>query len=262
METATASNHSIWAAMLLTTALLFSSSLAAKQTLNLAGDPWPPYISNDYATKGLLFELIESAFQTQGFKVAKHIYPTQRIYQMMLEAKVDGMIANWWSAEREQDRLYSAPYFVNTVYLYKHQDNRHMFRSIEDLVKRSVAVVDGYHYGEEFNRYAPQIETYQVSSSESGLKLAASGMIDFALAEDIVAEQHMRNHEISNLKMMELPLRVAEIHLVVSRKHAEGEQIIAAFNRGIEELVASGRYQQILRRYGLSSEKYLPERYR
>ncbi|MDE1465465.1 substrate-binding periplasmic protein [Spartinivicinus poritis] len=231
--------------------LLCSFIIHAEKPLIIAGDHWPPFTSGN-PTKGILFELSEAAFKTQGIPIKKIILPSQRTRLQLLAGNVDALNQHWYSDERAEKMFYSKPYLFNIVHFFVGTDSSATFSKLEDLKGLKIATIRGYFYGKVFAKAKDDfLLTTETGSIDESFQMLKLKRVHVVIADRIAARVAMKAFNITGVKMLPKPLFTAGVHLVTDKKNPNGQQIVDTFNQGIEAIKANGTYGKILERYGV-----------
>ena len=127
------------------------------------------------------------------------------------------------------------------------------FHQLSDLYPYSIAVVRGYAYSSAFDQDS-RLSKVGVLSFAVGVRMLQAQRVQLALEDELVARFHLGRHLTSirdQLEFLPQPLSENGLHILVSRRHPQHQQIADAFNKAIEAMRADGSYEQIFQRHGL-----------
>lgn len=227
----------------------------ASRQLVAAADPWPPYFDPRSPRLGVASEVVREALRSQGYSVSFRVMPWDAAQKAVYEGRTDMIIDAWYTQEREKRYLVSVPYIKSRIVFFKRKDSPFQYRGKEDLNGLRVGLIKGYAYGEEFLSWDNYKREYDVSFISLALKVA-SGKLDLVPEDKLVGMRLIKDNEpwlLEVLEPVEAPLRETTIHVMVSRKLKDGEEILKAFERGLKEMKRSGQYQRILATYGATA---------
>jgi len=87
-----------------------------------------------------------------------------------------------------------------------------------------------------------------------GARMLQARRVQLTLEDELVARFHLSRSLAGirdQLEFLPQPLSENGLHILVSRKHPQHQQIADAFNKAIEGMRADGSYAQIFLRHGL-----------
>lgn len=229
---------------------LLLTSAAYAQGLRLVGDSWPPYVDEGLPTNGLAVAVVTTALERAGYTPE---FRTERWATALEGAKAglyDGIVAIWYTDERNQTLHFSEPYLENPVYFVKKRGSPVEFTTLEDMTGYRIGAVSGFEYGERIEplRGSMEYSNYVVQM----LLDVISGNVDLAIVERRVANHEMNRYmsnQADELEFIEPPAVVRELRMAVSRERDDHEQVIEDFNRVISEMREDGSIDAIFASY-------------
>lgn len=225
---------------------------ATEKHLIIAGNHWPPFIDEKIPSKGILFDLSELAFKSVGYSIEKKILPSTRTQEYLFKGEVDALNQFWYSDERAKTMLFSKPYLFNSVHFFKRKGSAINYNNLRDIKGYKIGIVREYYYGEEFIKAKKEyLTTYETGTTEQLLRMLDNNRLKLALSDKIVAQETMKKFGLTGIEMLEKPLFKAGLHLVVDKKNPHGQEIVEAFNKGLENIKKNGEYERVLRSYGV-----------
>lgn len=231
--------------------LACSNALAAERTLKIAATEYPPYYGTDMEGQGFITEIIVEAFKRSGYDLDIKFLPWKRALEGTKAGKHDGLFTVWYRAEREEWFLFSKPLPANEVGFFRRADNDISSSDYAALKDRKIGVVRGYASPPGFDDAG--LKTAEAKDDEENLRKLQKGRIDLALVDKILG-QHIINAKLSGsaaeFAWIDPPVQVDEQFLVISKKAADHEAILAAFNEGLAAIEADGTLKAIMARRG------------
>ncbi|MBB1489512.1 substrate-binding periplasmic protein [Oceanospirillum sediminis] len=233
--------------------LIFSSAAnSSERQLLLSTGEWPPFISSGMVNSGYVSDIIRQALQSQGYAVVFHFLPWKRAMKSADMLQVDGSFAWYKNAERSQKFHYSAPVLSTSDVFFHRKDFDFEWSTIADLKGLTAVGSFGYQYADEFNKAAETglFRLIRAKSDAVAMKMVQAGRADifpiniqagFALLRHVMTPAEASTMTYHG-KTLSAPI---SSHLIISKDHPDGEQIIADFNRGLKELINNGRYQKM-----------------
>ncbi|HET7539248.1 MAG TPA: transporter substrate-binding domain-containing protein [Polyangiaceae bacterium] len=215
--------------------------------LRLVSTKWVPFTAPEGEPRVAL-SLTEVALQRAGYESTTAFVPDGQLTPKLEQGEFDGSAALWRSDDREQFLLYSKPYLENRLVLVARKGGDVSARSLKDLKGKTVALVDGYAYGQAVDS-ATETHFVRGASSRDNLQALLSGKVDYVLLDDLVVaylfEQQAKDAK-ARLEAGSVPLVTRTLHLAVRKALPEAQQIIDRFNDAIASMVGDGSYNKAL----------------
>ncbi|TIH10085.1 ABC transporter substrate-binding protein [Pseudomonas leptonychotis] len=225
----------------------------AAQTLRLVADPWPPFNDQTLLNNGLASDLVTTALERAGYLTTYAQVPWARAVRGLQQEAYDVLINAWYTDERAVYGHYSQPYLVNRVRFLQRKNAGINFTQLSDLYPYSIAVVRDYAYSPAFGQDA-KLNKVEVVSFELAARMLHARRVQLTLEDELVARFHLSRSLAGvrdQLEFLPQPLSENNLHILISRKHPQHQQIADAFNKAIEGMRADGSYAQIFQRHGL-----------
>lgn len=233
-------------------ALILIPFVTAAQSVRLVGDSWPPYVDKTLPENGVAVALVTAAFQRAGYDPVFEVKRWSSALEGGKAGLYDGIVAIWYSDERNQTLHFSEPYLENPVYFVKRRGSPVVFSSIDDMKNYRIGAVKDFEYGEivEPLRGSMQYSNYVVQM----LLGVVSGQLDLAIVEQRVASYEMNRYmsnQAKDLQFIEPPVMIQGLRVAISRANPDHEKIIADFNAAIAEMREDGSFASIFANYEL-----------
>ncbi len=233
-------------------AVLCSCCTVNAESLRLVADTWPPFTDASLPNNGLASELVTTALQRAGYPGEYFEVPWARALRGLQVGDYDVVLSAWYDAERSQYGLFSEAYLVNRIRFLQRKGANIHFEQLEDLRPYSIATVRGYAYQAEFDQDVRLLKV-PVMEFAMGARILAAGRVQLTLEDELVARHYLQRelHELQGqLEFLPKPLSENGLHILVRRSHPRHRQIVAAFNRVLQEMRADGTYVQIFHHHG------------
>lgn len=238
-------------AVMLLALCLNSHTYAESKPLKIAGSVWPPYIIDQGAEKGAATALVSEILKRAGYQTEISIETWPRTLEGTGAGIYDVIIAAWYTKEREAHFQFTDPYFVNTIQFVKRKGAPINFRSYQDLKGLVIGVVNGYAYGEEFDKAQGLLKLPSNHLIQNLLKLQ-HGRIDLTLGDKWVVRHELTEYfptAIKDYEFLGKPVATRTLHAAVSRTHPQHDKIIKDFNNALKAMKADGSYEKIIDGY-------------
>lgn len=223
----------------------YNTAHAAEKKVVIANGDWAPYQGKDLPGGGPATQIAEEAFATQGFDVEFRYMPWARGLNLTQQAQTDATMLYSYNEERGKNFLYSDPIIsLDTVVFYL-KDKKLHWENPEDLKGMTLGAVLEYDYG--FVREDSGYTLDRVASNVFNYRKLAAGRIDALLEERLVGLETARQEGLGDsITYHPKPIKSVPYHLIVSKENPRAEEIIQVFNKGLSQLKADGRLNQIL----------------
>lgn len=140
-------------------AFLFpAGALAESRPLIAVSDPFPPFVIGEEgseATGGVFVERAKKVFDEMGIDVKIELYPWKRCLEMAKNGEAAFMLGVIYTPSRTFLKYPKTPLVtdnITTFYSLKAFPDGLDIKSFADLKGKRVGIVDGYTYGDEFNK--------------------------------------------------------------------------------------------------------------
>lgn len=241
------------------------SSLADAKTLKVAAYEHRPYVTQDRAEKGFLYDLTVEAFKAEGYTLDFKFYPPERAKAAVKSGETDVLIPSYKLAADTDTFVYSEPLPGDQVGLVavkgKHSLKPNQSKPLSDQLDlingKSVGIVRGAETGTAFDTDG-KIKKEPTDRTVLNIDKLMAGRVDYVLADKYEAADSLvseRPQLIGQLEFIDPPISSRAFHISVGTKNPKAKEIIAAFNSGLQKIKKSGRYAEILYSYGQSEQK-------
>ena len=219
--------------------------------LVVVSDTWPPYTDPELKGNGLAINLVTTALKRAGYPSSVKFESWPRTMQGVDIGVYDVIGAIWYTSDRAQAFVFSEPYLTNVVKVVRRKDRAFPYNNLTDLIGKRVGVVKGYAYGDNFDRI--EVLT-KVPSNHFILNLldVAHGTLDATLDDELVLQfgisRYLKNTS-SELEILPKPVSSRGLRIAVSKANPRHREIVAGFNKAIEQMRNDGTYKNIVEQY-------------
>ena len=219
---------------------------AQQQELKLAADVWPPF-TNVEGEKSILSDLVNEALNNIDIQSSLEITEFTAVLEKLETGEYDGSPGLWISDERKEKYFFSKPYLYNQLVLVGRKGSDVSAASFDDLSGKKIGVIENYAYGDiEKNK---EISIIKGTSNQKNLENLLSDKIDYMLVDALLIQymlKHQLNDVTQHLSIGQKPLLVKSLHLALSKKIENGEDILNRFDQQIETMIADGSFNEVL----------------
>jgi len=226
-------------------------NLSANETIELSIGDWAPYTSPTDPKGKVAETIIAEAFQLEGIDIKNSYHGWKDAFAMAQDAKTDGTYPWFQSEEREKNFFYSKKAIIRTKTVFFHLKSMNFnWENIDNLKKYKVGGVTGFKSSKFLKDKGVNV---MLSENDHGsFKKLLAGDIDIAASSYFVGHYAIKNNftpneasKFTSHKKKIFPATGA--YLLVSKKHPRGQELVDKFDSGLQKLVKSGRYVQIIK---------------
>lgn len=227
---------------------------ATAQTITAtAFTDYPPFTTDALPRGGFSTALVEEAFQREGYRVEHKWMPWARGYLSTLEAATDVTHPYFYRRVRAEAMLYSEPFFEIPQRLYTYADDDTEIDTIEDLDGRVLCSPLGYSTPDVLGGMIADGRLFREQPTDLAtcFRMLSRGRVDAVLANALIFEglRVQSDFDATAITYSGLEVERDQLHLLVSRSHPGGPEIIETFNRAVADMAADGSLAALAREY-------------
>lgn len=226
--------------------VLLSANLSAQNILRLASDVWPPFTDVE-GEKSIAMDIVTNALSRSGITAEYEILDFDDVMNGILAGNKNGSAALWYTQERSESLLFSAPYLQNQLILVGRKDADVSSRSLSDLAGKTIGAVANYAYTDDNQEVKPTFEYSQ--SDQENLEKLLTGKVDYILVDALLI-QYLLKYQINDVSaLLEIgtePLLTKTLHFAIRKDTPNAQTIVDDFNNQIDVMRTDGTYHKIL----------------
>ncbi len=241
--------------------IVLSQFAFANQKITLATSAWEPYVSDDPAYHGYVYEIIKSAYDAEGYDVDIRFMSWEKALRAVRLGIVDGIFPEYYSSDRAKTMVFSQPFSGGPIGFYKLSGSEVNFPTDDPTaaLKKTLQSMDQYRFGAikgytnipAFD-HAKNLKKVMVSSDKENLEQLYSGQVDLIIIDKFTAD-YLLKHELPwnyqiKLSFMPPALGYKELHLAIKKNHPKRKKLLKAFNTGLHKISRNGLLSQIIDR--------------
>lgn len=237
-----------WSLMLCV--LSFNANAASTVKLNTLD--WEPYIGEKMAGNGFVATLVNESFAASGYTVEFSFQPWVRAKATAKEGKADGCVPEYYLQEDQGDFLISDPFPGGPLGFMKRKADQVTFTTLEDLKGLKIGVVRGYVNTEAFDK-ADYLTKEEANDDITNLRKLLAGRLDLVVVDKFVGlylVQQMLPDKAAEVEFVTPSLEEKTLHVLISKKTADAEAKMKAFNDGLKTVKESGRLDALMKSNG------------
>ncbi|KAB2970686.1 transporter substrate-binding domain-containing protein [Zoogloea sp.] len=231
--------------------LAFVNPALAEETIVIAAeDDWPPYSSikaDRSGPEGFTPELVRAVFKLKGVDVRFLTVPFARCLHYAETGRTVGCFnATIVEGNRNTFHWHPTPMFSEELAIFARSDQPGDHLTLKDLEGQTVSVTIGYTYPTELMQNQA-ITRFAATSDAQQLRMLATGRVRFALVNTMPG--YLRIHAEPSLqgRIRQVGrVSVDGFWVAFSKAHPDGKRMAGIFEDGLQQLKASGRYDEML----------------
>jgi polar amino acid transport system substrate-binding protein len=253
-------NNRFAAALLVALTLVPAGAALAAKPIQICDDgAWPPYTfvdpKNPQAVVGASAELMVEILKRANYQATIVVMPWKRCLEEVESGETALLLNATYSDERAAKYLMSKPYYSLTSGLF-HLKSKYpsppKIRTVAEMKKYRYCGLLGYNY----TMYdLPESQLDAGARDEPGrFRKLQLDHCDFVLGDVELLKSFAALGQIDLAGVSHIPIPGAkpkEFHVLVSKKHADGTQLLKLINDGFSALKADGTRTKIFKKYGL-----------
>ncbi|MBF0572938.1 MAG: transporter substrate-binding domain-containing protein [Desulfamplus sp.] len=242
------------AACFIAIGIFFSASIVfCETTITLATLDWQPFYASDLPENGFFAALSREAFKRAGYKMEIAFVPWKRALEMATKGHYDGLLGAYYNEERAGTFYFPDPVSKNDENFVQKKGAGISYTKLEDLKQYKIGGLRGSAPVVELLEKGFKVEETRID--ELSIKKLNAGRIDLI----IIGKQQL-NYLLSNVEdlktlqgafeIIEPPFQSLDLFCPITKKRADGQEIVKNFNKALQEMKADGTYDKILKRFG------------
>ncbi|MGJ7550616.1 substrate-binding periplasmic protein [Pseudomonas alloputida] len=232
--------------------VLLAVPASGHDRLRLVADNWPPFTDSAMPGGGLATSLVSTALARAGYASGYEEVPWARALMGIGEGRYDVLISAWYNDGRKLIGQFSKGYLSNRIRLLKRTGDGFRYQNQADLYPYSIAVVRDYAYSPAFDGDT-RLHKVEVRNFSTAVRMLAAGRVNLAVEDEYVARYNLQREpqEVRDgVTLVEPLLAENSLHILVSLKHPDHQQIVERFEQAIAAMKADGSYARLMRQHG------------
>lgn len=213
---------------------------------------WAPFYASDLPRGGFVTALAIEAFERAGYVASIDFIPWARAMRDVEQGYRDVLMGAYYSEERaETYHVSESVYDVTIGLVARSAAGLTRYRSLRDLRDYRIGVARGWANSPEFDT-ADYLNKEVEDNQLLNIRKLYAGRIDMMVSSFAVFryEAQSQSLDLDDIVFVEPPLDVNGLHLMVSKSHPRGRQLIDDFDAALAEMREDGSYDRILAEMG------------
>ncbi len=237
----------------------FLFGVALSQVLKVVTLEWKPFdfvevIDGKKVYRGIDLELTLETLKRMGYEAVVELYPWGRCLRMMELKKADVIVSAYYKKDRERYLIYPDEplnYSLFAIFFLREKN----FKTFEDIVGKTLAYVEAYYYGPDFERLP--VRKIPVGSSRTEFEMLKAGRVDMVIEDYFVGMEMIREMGMEGeVEAMFLPefLRPIASYAAFAKKPGY-EELAEEFSKVLKE-VKRDLQRKLIEKYVGSADEY------
>lgn len=234
----------------ITIIFLLILNIISARTIVLATDPFPPFHTPEVKGYGFFAEIVQAAFKEEGHDLKIEFVPWNRALELSQTGYYDGVIGALYSDDRAKNYLFSNTVYKMGLSIFVNKNSKYTKSDLENKKNLKLGRVRGYYYPTEYS-LVKNHSIIESSTLENSLGALINNRLDFIIEANTVIN-YLLDEKFKNNKnkIIELDtLNYQEYKILISKKVKDKDDILSAFNTGLEKIKKNGTYSKILKKY-------------
>lgn len=230
---------------------------ATARELKMVTIEWPPFGSEHLPNGGPLTEIVTEAFRRTGHKTSVEFLPWTRAKRDVITGKADIILGAYYSDERASKHTYSKPIMMVDVGIVAHKNlGITSFKKLQELSPYTIGIAKGWVYTPEFDAAA------YLKKDEAKNQMLNVRKFSFRRVDMIAISLEAFRYENAKLRhsaehpahvFLEPLLSRSPLHVLMGKNQKDNIEVIAQFDKALEEMHADGTYTQIIMKHKMQA---------
>jgi|GEM_PF-2757811 len=223
---------------------------AKTQVVSLVATNYAPYYFADLTNQGFVDEIISQAFALADIESKVNYYPWKRSFELAKFGVTQGIFTISKSSEREEIFLFSEPIIDINIRLLTKKSNSALpskYVNIDSLLPLVLANNKEYKLPESLEN--EKLNFISTIDDETAIRVLLSNRVDLVVIDEDVANYLIHKHFMEHkdaLRFFGPPMAKIPQYLAVAKSLDNAQEIIDAFNQGLNSLKNSGTFARII----------------
>lgn len=198
-------------------------------------------------------EIIRAAYKTQGHEVTMDYVPWARAEAGVKNGTYDIVPFTWRTDARAKVLVFSTAFAVGNVRFIKRRGDPFEFNGLESLKGKKIGTVLGYGDGDAFTQ-STAFTRENGKVLMTNVKKLLRNRVDLTLEDEIVARAGIAAEDpyaLEQIEFVKALLAVNPLYVTAGQQNPKAQEIIGAFNKGLEVIKVNGTYDRIFKKYGM-----------
>lgn len=244
--------------VILVAILMPIASFAAQskdQEVLVVGSEFAYLYEKDQAGKavGFAVDILKLLAQRHQFNLRFEFYPWSRAQWMVEQGQAQILIGPYKTPQREQKFQFARkPFYRDQMLFFVRKGSElHWQGNLSQLNSGRIAVVQGWVYGEEFEKHRARLNPVVVANLSTAISLLQDQRFDYLAANRRNVQGLMRNWTGAKaFQALEPPIQLQDGYLAYCKSEL-CDQVRSKFDQGFQEMINRGEIGHLLKPYAV-----------
>jgi len=173
--------------------------------------------------------------------------PWRRQLAMLGEGEIDAMAAIYYNDETAEKFLYTSPYHMTEVSVFKRIKSDLHYSELKDLKNYRGVMASGSSYGTDFDNYSRNnLDIVRINGTEKIIQMLLKGRADYLILPKTLARYLLNKHgAVHAIALIGPPVARIPLHMVFSKK-SECRTWVTKVNATIQKMREEGVLARII----------------
>lgn len=228
----------------------FISTLFGKEAFTIVSDTYPPYeYKKDGKIIGMDVEILNEVAKEADIVLNIKFYPWKRALTMAKNGNADGIFSILYSKERAKYIKYpSIPLSTGKQRIFVNSTFKGDITKVSDLKGKTIGVVRGNTYGEEFNNYT-NFYKIEVNGPDMLFRMLNIGRYSFVIENENVGIYTIKKFNFKGIRPLTYIPNDSKYYIGISKKSKRAKELFNKISEALAILKDSGKLEAIQNKY-------------
>ena len=215
---------------------------------------WPPYYSEHLYKQGPITEITRQVLAKLGYQLNVSFIPWKRAIEHTKKGVYHAVLGGYYNKQREKFFWYSEAIASVDLILFTHKSNNNPASDVNALSNKTVCVINGYYYGEKFQRNESIVKIKSNTLAHCFQRLI-SKRTEYVAVNKLVGvtllEKEFPDYK-QHLSITDTIISHEDVYILWSQKIPDNLQLNNEFNQVLQELKETGELKKIWLQFGFN----------
>lgn len=210
---------------------------------------------------GVQAQIVEEAFALKGITVEYTFYPPARSLEHGQKGSMNGVVGMPFSKKNATGFVFSQAIIQSPMVFFHHREVLFNWQNLSDLSGHTVGLLSDSHYESQL-KFAIENQAFayeyrkEYKVNFKKLVIGRVTLFPYDLHRGyFLLKRNLPTDKAKQITHHKKPIQLSTYHLFLSKKHPDHLALVKTFNEGFNQLKASGRYEQIIKKHMFKLEE-------
>lgn len=216
----------------------------------VTGNNYAPYADEKLPKDGMITDIVEKAFEKMDYKIKMEFWAWKHGFDAARDLEFDATFPWLWNKERDLVFYYSKPLYNFLIRCFVRADSSITYEKDEDFQGLTFCRPEGW-YMHDIQRLLEKgiiITVKRPKDINACFKMLKNAQVDVVPANHLVGWASINKTFDSNqgFRLLDKVLSTDTLHLIISKKHPNGEKLKEQFDGAVKALKKEGKLDKII----------------